>query len=200
MNGAVAGPCATQLPWETAVAYFAGELPPTEELAVEEHAFTCAACSGCLATVAGLVAQVRDAVRAGIIVSALSRASLDQLRARGIRVQEVPITADAPNETTFAPDTEVLVGRVHGDFRGLRRVDLEFHSAYTDPGIERDVPVETTNELIIACSRHCFQDPKGPLETRLKIVDAEDPGRRVVAEYQLRMLGTVTPRPAPPTV
>jgi len=143
---------------------------------------------------------VRDGVRAGLIVSALSRASLDQLRARGIRVQETPITGEGPNETTFAPDTEVLVGRVRGDFRGLRRVDLEFHSASADPGIERDVPVETADEIIIACSRHCFQDRKGPLETRLRIVDAEDPGRRVVAEYQLRMLGAVAARPAPPAV
>ena len=98
------------------------------------------------------------------------------------------------NETSFDSDVDLLIARARGDFTGLRRIDVEFHTAYAGLGVERDVPVASAGEVLVACTRHHFRAPAGPLETLLRIVDADDPGRRVVAQYRLRMRGAIEPR------
>ena len=181
--------CDSPLGWELLVRYFAGELGAEDEAALEEHAFACRGCAENLAAVATVVIRVREGVRTGAIMSVISPATLERLRSSGVRVKEEIPSADHC-ETTYDRDTDLLIARVRGDFSGVKRVDVEFHTAYAGLGYERDVPV-TGPELLVACTRHHFRDPKGPLETRLLVVDADGPDRRILAELHLRMRGPV---------
>lgn len=186
--------CPQPLGWESLVRYFAAELPADEESALEAHAFACAGCAERMAGAALAVTRVRDGARTGAIMSVITPDHLESLRRSGVRLKEATVTDAAVNETSYDADVDLLIARIHGDFAGLRRIDVEFHTAYAGLGVERDVPVVSDQEVLLACTRHHFRAPAGPLETLLKIVDADDPGRRVVGQYQLRMRGEVMPR------
>jgi hypothetical protein len=145
--------CASPIAWETLVDYWAGELPPGEADAVEEHLFACATCTAASCRVAAVTETLRAAV-----LPAVTRRRLDALRARGHRIDENGFSPGERREVDFAPDTEFLVHRLEGlELEDAERVSFRIVAESTGEPISEleAVPFEPAEgAVLIACQRH----------------------------------------------
>jgi hypothetical protein len=148
----VTTPRACPVPWEAAVAYFAGELAAAEEAALEQHLFGCSACAAALEPVAAIVAAIR-----GLVPPVLTRPMLAALGARGVRVREAAWQPGERRLAVFGGDVDVLVHRLLGDLAGASRVDVALRVEGSGELLLTlpDVPFDGgAGELLIACQRH----------------------------------------------
>jgi hypothetical protein len=110
---------------EVLVDYWAGAAPTEEAERVEEHAFACDACSSRLAGVARLADGVsRVATRRGGLRLAVTETLLDQLAADGLRMRHYHLAPGGSVACTVAPDDDLLVAHVSGDFPEGKRLDV----------------------------------------------------------------------------
>lgn len=150
----------SHLSGEELVAYFAGDHP--DEARVEEHLFSCAACT----REGERVAAVTEAMRAMINV-VITRATVARLAARGLRIRESPASADVPNEAEFPADVDVLLHRLQGlDLTDASQVDVRVlvessgHELSAVPAVPFD---RDAGEILIACQRHFAAFPPDTL-------------------------------------
>jgi anti-sigma factor RsiW len=150
--------CSNPTDWATLVDYWAGELGEDATAALEEHLFACGACTAQSAR----VAAVTEAVR-GAVPPVVSRAKVEQLRARGTRVRENAFAPGDRREVTFSPDTDLLIHRLEGlDFAGAERVDIRITSEASGALIAEidDAPFEpAAGAIMVACQRHFASMP-----------------------------------------
>lgn len=178
--------CASPVPWEALMDHFAGQVDAAEAERIEDHVFGCEPCSERWTAAAAFVTKLRAAARTGSVTAVIDALTLDRMVQAGVRIKQV-LPREGLVDAGYEPGVDLMVTRLPADLRGIPVVDVEFHTAYAGLSIERDVPVTSEGEIIIACSRRHFRNPRGPLETKLQIVDAQDPQRRVIATYQMRM-------------
>lgn len=145
--------CALPIPFDTLVAYWAGDLAPAESEAVEEHTMGCASC----AATSARVAAIAEAIRAQI-PPAVSDEDVANLRARGLRVVDNPVRPDERKAAVFLPDVDVMIHRLGGlDLARATRVDVTVKVEETNDVIFHayDVPFDRkSGEVLIACQRH----------------------------------------------
>src|SRR5215472_12144849 len=112
--------CTTPLPWEQLVAYWAGDLPLGDEAAFEEHLMGCATCSAASARVAAITETLR-----AMIPPIVTRARVEQLRAKGLRIRESAFAPGDRREEWFTPDVDILIFRLGGlDLARAARVEF----------------------------------------------------------------------------
>ena len=150
--------CASPLSFETLVAYWAGDLPQVEADAVDGHVIGCATC----ATASERIAVITEAIR-GSISPFISARQLDELRARGLRVEENPVRPGERAPVVFRRDVDLLVHRLGElDLSRAERVQVRVSSEETG-----DVMIESaaapfdaaSGEVLIACQRHFSEMP-----------------------------------------
>ena len=143
--------CLTPVAFETLVALWAGDLLAEESDTVEAHLFSCDVCATASDRLARIVAGVR-----GLIPPVISHAQRDRLLAEGMRLRHTLVDPESSAEAYFAPDVDLLVHVLKGNFSGAERVDVEL----LDPeGVSRlqlaHVPFDAqAGEVLIACQRH----------------------------------------------
>lgn len=177
----MSSPCAAPTPWETLVDYWADELDTAAIDAIDAHLMSCAQCTAASAR----VAAVREAVRAAI-PPFLSRAQVEALRARGLRIVENPVRAAACPSAVFAAGVDILLHRLGGlDLRRVERARVVVRMEETGELLldEHQVPFEcATGEILVACQRHFGEDSR----TIVFEVHAQDPsGAEQVARYAI---------------
>ena len=173
--------CATPLGWEELVAYWAGDLEPTEVDRLDEHLMGCGVCTAESARVAALAAAMR-----GFIPHILDHAMVAALRARGLRITENPLLPDERRPVVFGLDTDVLLHRLRGlDLSAVERVTMRItveetgallHEAPSPP-FDRD-----SGEILIACQRHFASMPPN-IVAKVRMRDAA--GAERVARYPI---------------
>lgn len=150
--------CATPIPWETLVDYWAGELASAEAGAVEEHLFGCATCTA----EAARVSDVTETLRAAI-PPAVSRRKVEELRARGLGVRENAFSPGDRRDVVFTPETDFLIHRLGGlDLTDAERVSVRIHSESSGERISEmeSAPFERDEgAVLIACQRHYAAAP-----------------------------------------
>jgi anti-sigma factor RsiW len=145
--------CSNPLAFEDLVAYWAGDLPPIETDRLDEHLMSCAACSAESARVVALVNAIRE-----MIPPVIRTDELNVLRARGLHIQENPMTPGQRRAVVFGAELDLLVHRLKGldparvQAAHVRIIDeqtgellAEFPSAPFD---------RTTGDVLVACQRH----------------------------------------------
>jgi anti-sigma factor RsiW len=138
-------------PFETLVSWWLGDLPETEAAALEEHLFACDACSAASARLGSFVAGLREWVP-----PVISHAHRDRLAAAGKRIQLTPVDAGVDARFRFAPELDLGVHVLRGDFARAERVDVEVSA----PGYDWRVVIEqvpfdrAAGEVLVACQRH----------------------------------------------
>ena len=146
-------PCSSPIAWQTLVDYWANELSPSEEDAVEGHVFGCAACT----SESARVASVTEALRA-LVLPAVTRRRIDALRARGHRIEENAFSPGERREVDFAAGVDFLIHRLEGlDFADAERVSFRVVAESTGETLgELDgVPFERAEgAVLVACQRH----------------------------------------------
>jgi hypothetical protein len=168
--------------WERLVDYYAGELTDPDASALEDHWSGCASCADAAASIATLVSHTRDLVANGWGLWAITPALLERLRDRGLRIREATAFPGDALHLRDTVDIDLLIGRLQGDFSGLDRVDVAFESEVDFPTIiERDVPLVSPNEILIACVLHLRSAPGTRIRTRCVLRQGEG----VIAAYGL---------------
>ena len=145
--------CSTPIAWDTLVDYWARDLDRAAMAAVEEHLFGCADCTAAAAR----IATVTEAVR-GRLPPIVSRARVEQLRARGARIRESELRPGERREIRFTNDTDLLIHRLGGlDLTRAERVDfrITIESTGTLLTAVDAVPFDPAEgAVLVACQRH----------------------------------------------
>jgi anti-sigma factor RsiW len=134
--------CAAPIADETMVDYWSGGLPGPQAEAIEEHVFTCAACTARLEAVAALAAGITALARQGRFSGIISRATLNRLQRDGVRVRVYSVSPGDVVPCAVFPDDDLVVTSMRGDFAGVDRVTIAVTRSAPLSGIVLDdVPV-----------------------------------------------------------
>jgi hypothetical protein len=146
------------LPEARLVDYWAGALEVAESDAIEQHVFSCEACTAALAG----VARIAEAFRAAEppVVGADEVAAL---RARGLVVEDNPVDAGARRTVEFPRGVDVIIHHLRGlDLARAERVQVIIRVESTGALILDDplAPFDRERgEVLIACHRHFERFP-----------------------------------------
>jgi hypothetical protein len=144
--------CATPLAFETLVAYWAGDLPARESDELEEHLFSCDACTKASARVAAITEVVR-----ALVPPVVTRATVDALRARGHVVEDNVVTSEARSHAVFRGQDFVIHHLTGLALEDAERVAVSARAEETGE-LMLDVPSApfdaAAGEVLIACRRH----------------------------------------------
>jgi Putative zinc-finger len=170
---------------EALVALWAGELDESAAAEIDEHLFGCDSCAAATERLATLVGALRER-----LPYVISHAHRDRLIAAGTRICVTdlePSPDRAPTRSArFAPDVDLLVHSLHGDFSNADRVDIEIAHPEGEPIVLQGVPFDRQKgEVLIACARHYEQAfPSGDPVFGVHVIEAGH--RRAMGEYVVR--------------
>lgn len=172
--------CARPIAFEDLVALWSGDLSDERRDALEEHLFSCDACTVASDRLGRVVGGLRQQVP-----PVVSHALRDRLAAAGMRLVHTRVEPGVQATAVFAPDVDLLVHVLHGDLSRAERVDME---VVTLDGVTRltyeHVPFDAdAGEVLIACQRHYqFVFPQQGDPT-FRIHAVEGGARRLVGDY-----------------
>ena len=145
--------CESAISFETLVAYWASDLPPSDSESVEVHLMGCASCTATSASVAAIVQAI-----GAQIPPVVSRDDVTKLRARGLRVVDNIVRLGERKDAIFPPHTDILIHRLGGlDLSRVTRVGVTVKVGETAEVIFQtdDAPFDReAGEVLIACQRH----------------------------------------------
>lgn len=151
--------CSSPLPWETLVAYWAGDLDATQTDQVDEHVMGCDLCSEASAR----VAQITEGVRA-MIPAFVSPERVAALRARGLRILENQVVAGTSKTAVFPLGADMILHRLGG--LDLERVEnAQVTVLHEETGqvllVDENAPFDKdAGEILVACQRHFGTDTR----------------------------------------
>jgi len=144
--------CRAPLSFETLTAYWAGDLGELETDGVDEHLMSCTACTAHSARVAAVAHALR-----GMIPPVVDRATVEQLRASGTRIQESSFLPGQRRAVVFPADLDVLIHRLVGlDLTDAEHVDVTVRSESTGAVLAElpRAPFHPAEGVLIACQQH----------------------------------------------
>jgi hypothetical protein len=169
--------CSSPISWADLVLYWAGDLALAQAEAIEEHLMGCESCSTESARVSGVVEGLRE-----LIPPVVSRAALDRLRARGMRIAENSF-APGRQSVVFPRDVDLLVHRLADfDLSQAERVRVAVRIESTGDLLVEDVnaPFDVDDGVLIACQKHFANLPPDVL---FEVTAIEASGAERTARY-----------------
>jgi hypothetical protein len=151
--------CASAVDWSTLVDYWAGELSPEQQQALEEHLFGCESCSERSASVASITESFR-----GMLPPVVTPELVAGLRQRGMSIVENHFSPGERKEVEFPAGVELLIHRLCGlPLEGATRVSFSLH-VEGDPQrvlvAQDDVPFDrASGSVLVACQQHYASMP-----------------------------------------
>ena len=145
----------SHLTFEELCDYWAGE---GETQRLDEHLMGCERCTALSASVAGIAATLRTEID-----SMVTRADVERLRARGLRIVEEPVAAGERREIVFPHGVDILLFRLAADLAGATRVDVTLIEESTGARLveHEDVRFDRGGDaVLIACQRHFASFPR----------------------------------------
>ena len=118
--------CANPIDAAVLADYWLGALAKSDEEAVEEHLFGCDACGDRLRETIALAEGISRVAREGSLVTVVSDAFVEHVRARGLRVREYAPPRSGSVECTVGAEDDFLIGHLAADLSGASRIDLCF--------------------------------------------------------------------------
>ncbi|MFT3926645.1 MAG: zf-HC2 domain-containing protein [Myxococcales bacterium] len=151
-------PCSTPLAWETLVAYWSADLSEAETERVDEHLMACVRCSEHSARVAQLAQSLRE-----LLPPVLAPALLDTLHARGLCIEDNPMSPGERREVTFPRHVDILLHRLQGlELSDVVKVDFSVHDEASGNLLTEvhDAPFDRARgEVLVACQKHYASFP-----------------------------------------
>ena len=142
----------SHLDFATLVDYWTRDLSAAQTDDVEAHLFACDACSAEAERVAKIAGVFRT-----FLPPAISPEQLDELKARGLAIEENRFAPGTRTTVTFPAQLDLLIHHLTGlDLSGADRVELTVRSAsaglvHHDPFAPFDA---ARGEVLIACQKH----------------------------------------------
>lgn len=173
--------------------YWAGELQPDDEQSIEDHVFTCAACTATLAEAEALARGVRTLVRSGMFHAFVSDSVLNRLAREGTRIRTFVLSPGDVVPCAVWDDDEVVVTRLRGDFSGVETVSVTATLA-TGQELSRSESIAVRagqHELIDAISAEWLRQlPAATVQ--LRVTATRQGEERLLGQYTLVHAGTAS--------
>jgi anti-sigma factor RsiW len=177
----VSPPCPTPVAWETLVAYWAADLDPDGQDALEAHLMACPACSAESERVAAITEPLRRA-----LPPLLAPEQLAQLRHKGLRIRENPIAPGEVSRPRIGTDVDLFLHRLGGlELARAQRVSFEMRAEGTDRVMIAidDAPFDRAgNAVLLACHAHYAELPH---DVVVDVRARSDDGRESRATYTI---------------
>lgn len=144
--------CSSPISWEDLVAYWAGDLAPSDVARIDEHVMGCESCSAESARVGALAVAIRQ-----LIPPVVSRARLEGLRARGLRIKENEFAPNHRKPVMFPGGIDLLIHRLAGfDLSNAQRVRVVVRAESSGEVLFEDpnAPFDPHEGILIACQEH----------------------------------------------
>jgi hypothetical protein len=116
--------CPSPLALEELIAWERGELDPATEERIEEHVFSCAACSRDVEALHDLAAGIRGVVAAGAVPAAVTGDLVEGAEERGLRLRSYRLAPGESVACTAAPEDHFVVLRLGLDVDEDESVDV----------------------------------------------------------------------------
>lgn len=159
--------CAEPLGLEVLLAYRLGELEPAHSERVEEHYFSCAACSARLEALERLGQGVIEAVRSGLVSAAVTSRLLERGIREGLKVRSYRLRPGEQVACTAAPDDDFLALHLAVNVGPEAAVDVAVEWTELESGVANsrylaDVAVDrVANEVVLlSAGRQIREVPK----------------------------------------
>lgn len=175
--------CGSPLPWDTLVAYWLGELAPTDEARVEEHYLGCAGCSRRLEQVAAFAHGLRSLARTSSVDMVINDQFVCRLVKDGLRVREYRVPRGGSVNCTATPEDDFVVGRLEAPLAGVQRVDMvTLDGEGNTQARQQDVPfIATSGGIVFSPGIAKLRALSFTLHVRLLAVD--DQGEHPLGDY-----------------
>lgn len=168
---------------EALLAYWLGDADATATDGADKHLMACDRCGQALDDLIALGEAVRAAMRSGTVPVVTGAAFVQRLAAHGARLREYRVDAGGSVNCTVAPDDDLLVTRLAGPLRGVRRLDLRQQLDGEPETVLHDVPfdADAAEVVIVAPIAAIRQLPAHTMSLTLQAVD--DDGARDLGRY-----------------
>lgn len=166
---------------ETLAAYWLGDLPEDETLALEEHLFACEQCTAQSARMAALPRALAFAVLP--VVSSAEAVRLERLDAR-IRRSVIGPGGRALADFSSGVTAQLVV--LETDLRGATSVDVTLCTRDGTPLREQKaVPFDAEAGTITIACRDYYTTGDLPLEITLRVEAATAGGRKTLGDFEI---------------
>ena len=166
---------------ETLAAYWLGDLPEAEALALEEHLFGCEACDGQSARMAALPRALSFA-----LPPVVSTEQAAQLVTRDARISRTEIAPGGRGVADFSSGAEAQLMVLKTDLKDVQQVDATLCTRDGTPLLQAAaIPFDpATGSVIIAC-RAYYLTGGFPLELRVRLEGRAGDERRPLGEFDI---------------
>lgn len=180
--------CQHRLSFVTLVDYWLGDLPRTEQDALEAQVFDCASCHARLEEVAALGEAIGTLARRGDITSVLTPKFLERIKARGAVVREYRIAPGGSVECSVAPHEDFAIAHLQASLGDVSRLDLVFDLAAggLEPRRLEDVAFDSLSGEIVLAPRVSDLRQLGPVLQRVRLLSVTPTGDQLLGEYYFR--------------
>lgn len=167
---------------EALAAYWLGDLPEAEALALEEHLFGCEQCTAQSARMAALPRAIAFAVPP--VVSSAEGARLQRLDAR---VRREVIAPGGRGVADFSGGAPAQIMVLAANLAGATSVDVTMCTRDGTPLVERKgVPFDAgAGTITIACRDYYVRERVFPLEITMRVEATTDGGRRSLGNFDI---------------
>lgn len=165
--------------------YWLGAITSEEETRVEEHVFTCEACTVLLEDVAQMAEGIRQVARSGALMTTVSEKFLEHASAEGLRIRQYAPPSGGSVQCTVTAEDDLLVGRLEANLKDVERVDLSLCDLSGSEQFRlNDIPYSREDGAILWQQSITFAKaaPTSSMMARLLRVD-ESGGESVIGEY-----------------
>lgn len=176
--------CAAPVSFEALVDYWLGECTPEREASVEEHFFGCAYCTQRMEGLAALAAGIRGAFRAGSVRAVISRALLETMKKKGLRVREYRVSPGASVQCSIGAADDFVVSRLEASLAGVHRLDLvDVESGGEAQNRYEDIPFDPAAGEVLVCPAAAALRKMPSHTRRMRLLAVDPAGERVLGDY-----------------
>ncbi len=165
------------------LAYWLGELDEAEALRLEEHWFTCAACTERLEAIVTLGAAIRRGLVRGEFGFVAPIAFVQKIKESGLRVREYDLEPGGAVSCTITSEDDLVVSYLRARLGDVRRLDIEIDDSTTGKHRVTDVAFDPASGGLTFVPSAAHLRTLGPTQQRVRLVAVEGADERVIADY-----------------
>ena len=165
------------------LAYWLGELDEANELRLDEHLFSCAACSERLTAVVSLGAAIRAEIKRGDFGYVVPTGYLRSLEQAGLRVREYEVEPGGSVSCTITADDDLVASILHAPLNGVRRLDVLIDDPNAGKFRLSDVAFDPSAQSVTVIPSVTFVRSMPKSQQRMKLVAVDGADERVIADY-----------------